>query len=72
MKFVYRLIHKRKVGISTDGEKVYSTICIGFFSSVKMAKTVIEDYKKILGFQDYPNDFILEKIELNYDDYEFI
>lgn len=70
-RYVYKLQHKRK--IEPDGDDwVHDTITIGYFSTLKNAEQTIERYKNITGFQDYPDDFCLEKIEVDFDDYDFI
>ena len=66
MAYVFKLIHQRYVE-----DDATSTIMIGFYSTHKKAKEVIERYKKIVGFKDYPNDFIIEKMEIDFDDFEF-
>lgn len=72
MKYVYTLIHKRKVCKDKNDKWVHSTKEIGIYTTEKRAKDVIEIYKKLPGFRDYPDDFIIEKIELDFDDYDFI
>lgn len=65
--YVYKLIHQIDVG---DGAK--STSLIGFYSTRKKSKKVIGKYKKITGFKDFPNDFVIEKMEVDFDDFDFI
>lgn len=64
MKAAYMLIHSRKVD-----SKANSTILIGFYSSYENALKVIERYKIIIGFRDYPDDFKIEEWEADIDDY---
>ena len=68
-RYIYILKHKHKV--ATDGDDVFDTKLIGGFSSEIKALQTIEKYKSIEGFKDYPDGFIIEKIEIDYDDYEF-
>ena len=69
-QYVYMLQHKRKVEFYED-DWVYDSKLIGFFSSKIKAENVIKRYKNITGFKDYPNDFFIKKIEVDFDDYEF-
>ena len=71
MQYVYQLLFKHKVEQDIDGRWIYSTIGIGIYSTKEKAKETIERYKHITGFQDYPNDFIINKVELDFDDYDF-
>lgn len=66
VKHVYKLKHKRWV--EDIYENVTSTIFIGFFSAPKKAKETIQKYKQFEGFKDYPDNFIIEEIELDFDD----
>ena len=38
---------------------------------MEKAEQTISHYKTITGFKDYPNDFVIEKIKLDFDDYDF-
>lgn len=70
MKFVYKLTHKRVVEIEKEtGEKIYNTKLLGFFSSRQRCNEAISFYQNILGFKDYPEDFLVEEIEADVDDY---
>ncbi|NLD49904.1 MAG: hypothetical protein GX660_22405 [Clostridiaceae bacterium] len=69
MRYVYKLEHKRKV--ETNDVDRFSTKLIGFYSSRAKALSVIERYKSIEGFKDYPDDFIIEKCEVDFDDFIF-
>ena len=69
--YVYKLIHSRKIEYK-DGEWICCTIGIGVYSSLENAQKTIEQYKNITGFKDYPDDFKIEKIEVDFDDYDFI
>jgi len=66
MKYVFMLKHSRHIE-----KKVTSSRLIGFYSSMDKANAVIEKYKLITGFKDYPNDFVIEKMEIDFDDYDF-
>ena len=63
---VYLLSHSRLV-CEPD---IFDTKDIGFYSTKEKAKQVIEEYKMLPGFRDYPNDFVIE--EMDFDDYDFI
>ena len=70
MKFVYKLEHKRIAEINDDtGEKIPCTKLLGFFPSEEKCKEIIPLYLDQPGFRDYPDDFIIEKIEADVDDY---
>ncbi len=71
MTFLYRLLHKRKVEKDTDGSWICDTKEIGIYSTRKKAEETIERYKTITGFQDYPDDFVINEVELDFDDYEY-
>lgn len=64
MKSVIMLRHSRLI---TEG--AYDTKLIGCYSSLKNVKEVIKRYKKIEGFKDYPNDFNIETIEADINDF---
>jgi len=70
MRYIYKVEHKRKIA-SENMEPVNSTKIIGFYSSKAKAASVIERYKSIEGFKDYPNDFVIEKCEIDSDDFIF-
>jgi len=67
MEQVYMLTHARPVE-----EGVTDDILIGFYSSADKAGEVIERYKLITGFKDYPDNFIVEEMEVDFDDFDFI
>jgi len=59
---IYKLIHKRPLGESTDH---FDTKQIGIYSSFEKAHAVKEKYAKELdGFNDYPQYFEIEEIEV--------
>ncbi len=66
MEFVYKLTHKRN-----SEDDAYSTKIIGFYSSEEKAIDTLERYKNIEGFKDYPENFIIEKCQVDFDDFEF-
>ena len=68
--YIYILFHKRKVEFY-NSEWIYDTKLIGVFSNKNKALQTIEKYKNIDGFKDYPYDFIIDKIEIDFDDYFF-
>lgn len=68
---VYQLKHKRKVEF-VNNEWVYDSKLIGYYSTKEKALETIEKYKSIKGFCDYPDDFYITNIPLDFDDYDFI
>jgi len=72
MKYAYKFEHKHLVEIDKSGEKIYSTNLLGFFSSEEKCKELIPEYLKQPGFIDYPDGFIIEKIEADVDEYNEI
>ncbi len=71
MKYVYQLLHHHKVEKDTDGSWICDTKEIGIYSTRKKAEETIERYKSITGFKDYPDDFEINEVELDFDDYDF-
>jgi len=67
MKYVYKLEHSRKIDEEYDTTKL-----IGFFSSKEKAEEIIENYKKMEGFRDYPEGFTIEECEIDFNDWEII
>lgn len=67
MKIIYKFIHKRKV--EKNGTGVYSTKLLGFFSSKKKCEEAKSTYLQQPGFKDYPEDFFIEEVEADCDDY---
>lgn len=65
--FYYYLLHRRYNKDSTR-----STCALGFFSSKKKILEAIEYYKELDGFKEYPDGFEIEKMILDYDDFDFI
>lgn len=71
MKYVYKLEHSHISG-SLGDEKLFDTKVIGYYSSRKKAEETMERYKYITGFKDYPDGFIIEKIEIDFNNFKFI
>lgn len=65
---VYYLSHS----ILVEEPDIYDTNSIGFYSTKEKAEQVIEEYKKLPGFKDYPDCFEIEEMEVDFDDYEFV
>ncbi len=71
MKYVYCLTHNKKVEPDGDGW-ICDTKSLGYFSTRAKAKKAIQFYKTVIGFKDHPNDFEIEKVPVDFDDYDFI
>lgn len=56
---VFLLSHSRK----TEDDAICYKI-IGIYSSLINAQKTIIDYKSIVGFKDYPNNFCIEEFEI--------
>lgn len=70
MRFAYKLTHKRMVNMDKKTEeKVYTTKLLGFFSTKNMCKEAKQNYIKQPGFKEYPNDFYIEQVEADVDDF---
>lgn len=72
MKYVYFVLHKNFVEYDAKGEEVNDIKHIGFYSTRRKAKAEIKKYKSVIGFRDYPKGFIIEKMKIDFDDYDFI
>jgi hypothetical protein len=59
MENVYILFH------SYDNNDCEETKTIGVYNTEETALLVIEEYKKLPGFMNYPNDFHISKYKLN-------
>ena len=68
LKYIFFLYHSR---LTDKAINAYDTKKIGFFSSLEKAQEIIEQYKCVQGFKDYPDCFKIEKLEINYDDFDF-
>lgn len=71
MKYIYSLSHSHLVS-GQDPIDTVDTKFIGYFSSYESACDIENKYKKIIGFKDYPDGFYIEKVQIDYDDYDFI
>jgi hypothetical protein len=60
LKSIFSISHIYKVDTFTDDERI-----IGIFSDLAIAEQIIEQLKKQPGFEDYPDDFIVDEVELN-------
>ena len=60
MRYVYYVYHERKVK-----KGIFSGKDIGYFSSLKKAKYVVKQYKKLDAFKKYPKGFRIQKIKIN-------
>ncbi|MFT9078181.1 hypothetical protein, partial [Ethanoligenens sp.] len=70
MDYVYMLKHSRVVEESLgNNEKVHDTKLLGFFSTKEKAKAAICFYLEQPGFKDYPDDFVIQQLEADVDDY---
>lgn len=75
-EYVYKVQLKR-YSVYRDGEivmykgkYVYCSEVIGYFSSLKKAKEIIEEYKNIEGFRDYPENFEIKRLKIDDEDFE--
>lgn len=66
MKIVYLLSHRIKVEKDS-----HSTVIIGIYTSLEIIQETIQRYKYIEGFKDYPDNFIVEEYEIDFDNYIF-
>lgn len=73
MKNVFLLQHKKEVEIEPKtGEVIYNTKLVGFLSTEELCKNTILFYQQKPGFKDYPQDFVMEKVEADVDDFNHI
>lgn len=63
MAIVYLLQHSYEV--ETEVGVFDETKLIGIFSSKEKAEKAIEEYKKITGFKNYPENFYVGQYELD-------
>jgi hypothetical protein len=54
-----------KVDHSYELNQCDETKFIGVFSSYDMAQQIVEEYKKLPGFKDHPNDFYIQDYDIN-------
>ena len=57
-KPIYQVLHKQRLEQFKD-EWAYDSKGIGFFSSIAVVRRVIEQYRKIAGFCNCPNGFVM-------------
>jgi len=70
VEFVFELGHKRVVEMDREtGEKIHNTKLLGFFSSEEECRNVIPLYLQQPGFKNYPEDFVIKKVEADIDDF---
>ena len=70
MKYAYKFEHKRIIEVSKEnGEKIYNTKLLGFFQSEEKCKELIPEYLKQPGFRDHPDDFVIEEVEADVNDF---
>lgn len=72
MKYVYWLSHSYVTGYTSEMEEIREVFSIGYFSSYQKACEAIDQVKDAVGFKSYPDGFSIEKIEIDYDDFDFI
>lgn len=60
MKEVYILQHIYEMDNCDEECKM-----LGVFSEYQLAQKAVEEYKKLPGFEKYPNQFVIDKYELN-------
>lgn len=72
MNKTYMLVHKRIVESHADGENIYSTMLLGFFSSKIKSKEAIQFYLNLPGYKDYPNDFKIKAVYADVDDFSSV
>ncbi|QRA42060.1 MULTISPECIES: hypothetical protein [Chryseobacterium] len=60
LKLVYNISHVYTINPFLDDERI-----IGVFSDLRKVEKVIEQLKKQPGFKEYPDDFIIDTVELN-------
>lgn len=60
-QYIYMLSHKRNLEYDFTESKD-----IGIFQTLKDAENTKNDYKKLVGFCDYPNGFIIDEIKVDY------
>lgn len=65
LKYIYSVSHSH---LTDESIAAYDTKQIGFFSSRKKAQEIVEQYRHILGFKDYPDNFCIRKIKINDED----
>lgn len=70
MNFVYKLTHEYIVEKELEtGEKICDIKLLGFFATCERCKEVIAYYTNQPGFRAFPDDFVVEKVEADMDDF---
>jgi hypothetical protein len=64
LKSVFLLLH------SYERDDCEETKTIGIYSTNEKAQNVIEKYKKLSGFKDYPDCFYIAEYEIDKDHWE--
>jgi len=64
MEYVYLLQH------SYEQNEIEEIKTIGVYSTEDLANTVIEKYKNLPGFKDYPDGFNIDKYKMNSNSWE--
>ncbi len=59
--YCYYLTHRYIVQIGKDGEPICETKEIGVYSTKRKAMEAIQRFKKLSGFRDYPEGFLIQK-----------
>ncbi len=57
--YIYIIIH------SYDLDDCAETKFIGAFSTLEKAKEIVENYKRLPGFKDYPDKFFIDKYTID-------
>ncbi|HHX58141.1 MAG TPA: hypothetical protein GX710_09010 [Clostridiales bacterium] len=67
MYYVYLVQHSRPIVNDeyNESDDVYDTKIIGIYSTKEKANIVIKRYKTLEGFCDYPNNFYIDKYNID-------
>lgn len=60
LKSIFNISHVYTIDTYMDDERI-----IGIFSNLNIAEQIIRQLKKQTGFQEYPENFIIDEIEIN-------
>ena len=70
MNYVYKLTHERTLETELENdEKICDIKLLGFFTTDEDCKKMIPLYLKQPGFKVFPDDFVVEKVEADIDDF---
>ena len=73
MKYIYYLKHCHRIEKDLQsGEWICDTKRIGYFSTLEKATQIVKQYRTIQGFRDFPDAFEINRVKVDFDDYEFI